>query len=93
MDNNILKESYNTLSAFYDEYWILMHRKAKSNKSEQRSIETQIDIIRDRVKHYIEGNPALIEYIEFPDEFFSYQWFDEDFKSLLIRLKDAYEMI
>ena len=93
MNNNTLKEAYNTLSAFYDDYWILMHKKAKSNKSGPRSIESQIDIIRDKVKHYIEGNTILIDYIEFPDEFFSYLWFEQDFKSLLIKLKDAYETI
>lgn len=93
MNKQLLKETYNTLNTLYDEYWILMQRKARTKKSEQRSIELQMDNIRNRVKKYIDETPILYEYIEHPDEYFSYQWFEEDFKSLLIRLKDTYEMI
>lgn len=91
MNKQILKEAYDTLNTLYEEYWILMQKKAKSKKSELGSKELQMDNIRNRVKQCIDATPFLYEYIEYPDEFFSYQWFEEDFKSLLIKLKDAYE--
>lgn len=82
------KENYsNQLSRLYDDYFLSKSTyKNGKNKKMRDDSERQMNNSLSLVRNIIESNDELYQLIEFPDESFTYQWFEGDLKNLLNRL-------
>ena len=83
------KEWYKVFKDSYTEYYFANQEYSNGkNKTIRKEAEEKMEIVKWRIKNILQDNEEIYELIEFPDEFFTYQWFWEDFQKLLGKIKE-----
>lgn len=88
MTKEQLSNCLNGLNQVYDAYYLANESLKKGkNKGVRDNATNNMDIAKSVVKNLFDSHPELWDYVEYPDEFFSYQYFLDDLRKLISTLK------
>ena len=88
MTRDELSYCISELDRIHDDYYLAFETSKNGRNLKSRyAASNKMDMVKIKVKNLFDLYPELLDFVEYPDEFFEYQHFLRDLQHLISKLK------